>query len=94
LAVQGLTSTDHQERLQLIAMLRDCDAGTGLMHESFHPDRPEEFTRPWFAWATTLFAEFLIETYAWGQGTADRSLAIYLIAGRAYSIGARGTFHA
>jgi uncharacterized protein len=72
LAVQGLTSTDHQERLKLIAMLRDCDAGTGLMHESFHPDRPEEFTRPWFAWANTLFAELLIETYAWGQGTADR----------------------
>lgn len=67
LAMQGLTSTDQQERLALIAMLRDCDAGTGLMHESFHPDRPEEFTRPWFAWANTLFAELLIETYALGR---------------------------
>lgn len=63
IAMQGLTSSDHQERLSLIAMLRDCDGGTGLMHESFHPDHPEEFTRPWFAWANTLFAELLIETY-------------------------------
>ena len=29
------------------------------MHESFDPSAPEEFTRPWFAWANTLFAELL-----------------------------------
>ena len=27
------------------------------MHESFHVDDPGTFTRPWFAWANSLFAE-------------------------------------
>ena len=36
------------------------DAGTGLMHEGFHKDDPTEFTRPWFAWANSLFAEFVL----------------------------------
>ena len=29
------------------------------MHESFHPDRPDTFTREWFAWANSLFGEFI-----------------------------------
>ena len=36
------------------------DAGTGLMHESFHKDDPARYTRPWFAWANALFAEFVL----------------------------------
>ena len=44
-------------------MILATDAGTGYMHESFCPDRPEEFTRPWFAWANTLFAELILRLY-------------------------------
>ena len=29
------------------------------LHESFDPDEPGEYTRAWFAWANTLFAELL-----------------------------------
>ena len=36
------------------------DAGTGLMHEGFHKDDPARFTRPWFAWANSMFAEFVM----------------------------------
>ena len=36
------------------------DAGTGLMHESFHKDNPERYTRPWFAWQNTLFGELVL----------------------------------
>ena len=32
----------------------------GLMHEGFHKDDPEHFTRAWFAWANSIFAEFVI----------------------------------
>ena len=35
-------------------------AGRGLMHEGFHKDDPELFTRAWFAWANSIFAEFVI----------------------------------
>ena len=40
-------------------MLADTHAGTNYMHESFNPEEPEEFTRPWFAWANSLLGELL-----------------------------------
>jgi meiotically up-regulated gene 157 (Mug157) protein len=35
------------------------DAGTSYMHERFHADDPSQYTRPWFAWANSLFGEFM-----------------------------------
>jgi len=60
LAMQGLTSSDQAERRRLLDMLTTTTAGTSYMHESFHPDDPAQFTRPWFAWANSLFAEFVL----------------------------------
>lgn len=59
IVMQALTSADREEIKRCLAMLADTHAGTCFMHESFCPDRPEEYTRPWFAWANTLFAELL-----------------------------------
>jgi len=59
LAMQGLTSQSAAEQDDLLAMLTSTTAGTGVMHESFHPDDPQRFTRPWFAWANSLFALFV-----------------------------------
>jgi uncharacterized protein len=61
LCMQGLTSTSKQEKLSLLDCLLNCDAATGLMHESFYKDDPYQFTRPWFAWANSLFAEFVMD---------------------------------
>jgi uncharacterized protein len=61
LCIQSLTSTDHAEKLALLNTLLTTDAGTGLMHESFHKDDPHVFTRPWFAWANSLFAETVMD---------------------------------
>jgi hypothetical protein len=41
--------------------LRDTTAGTGFIHESFHKDDAKNFTRPWFAWANTLFGELIVK---------------------------------
>lgn len=60
LCMQGLTSNSESEILDIIHTLRDTDAGTNYMHESFHKDNPEKFTREWFSWANTLFAELII----------------------------------
>lgn len=60
LSMQGLTSIDRKEQLQLLEWLSSTHAGTGLMHEGFHKDDPAQFTRPWFAWSNSLFAEFVI----------------------------------
>lgn len=60
LIMQGLTTTDRQEQETLLHMLLQTTAGTNLMHESFHPDYPERYTRPWFAWANSLFSDFCL----------------------------------
>ncbi|MAN23604.1 MAG: metal-independent alpha-mannosidase [Gemmatimonadetes bacterium] len=64
LCIQGLTSVDLNEMDMLVEMLESTDAGTGFMHEGFNSDAPEEFTRPWFAWANSLFAEFVLHWLA------------------------------
>lgn len=59
--MRALTSTDKQEIEMCIKQLKHTHAGTGFMHETFHKDKPENFTRSWFAWANTLFGELLIK---------------------------------
>jgi len=58
--MQGLTATQRSEQDAIMAMLVNTTAGTNVMHESFHPDHPEQYTRPWFAWANSLFGEFVM----------------------------------
>jgi uncharacterized protein len=58
--MRGLTSTDDKEIAACFSTLRRTHAGTGFMHESFHKDDPAKFTRSWFAWANTLFGEFIL----------------------------------
>ena len=60
LCIQGITSQSESEKLKLLDMVMNTDAGTGLMHEGFHKDDPNQFTRPWFAWANSMFAEFVM----------------------------------
>lgn len=59
LCIQGLTATDGGEIRALTDMLENMDAGTLLMHEGVHKDDPAQFTRPWFAWANSIFSEFV-----------------------------------
>jgi meiotically up-regulated gene 157 (Mug157) protein len=63
ITTRGLTSTDDAEIRACIQSLKATHAGTGYMHESFHKDDPKKFTRSWFAWANTLFGEFLWKVY-------------------------------
>ncbi|MVN92829.1 glycoside hydrolase family 125 protein [Mucilaginibacter aquatilis] len=60
---RGLTSSNDEEIRYCIKTLQNTHAGTGFMHESFHKDNPEKFTRSWFAWTNTIFGEFLWKTY-------------------------------
>jgi len=59
LCIQGLTTTDPAEIQYLLNTLISIDADTNLMHEGVHVDDPAQFTRPWFAWANSIFAEFV-----------------------------------
>jgi meiotically up-regulated gene 157 (Mug157) protein len=61
--MRGLTSTDENEISDCIKLLKNTHAGTGFMHESFDKDDATKFTRAWFAWANTLFGEFILMVY-------------------------------
>ena len=61
LIVQALTSRDDAEILACLAQLKTTHAGTGFLHESFDADDPARFTRPWFAWANSLFGELILQ---------------------------------
>lgn len=63
ITMRGLISKDAAEIKACIAMLQKTHGDTGFMHEAFHKDDPKKFTRSWFAWANTLFGEFLWKTY-------------------------------
>jgi uncharacterized protein len=60
-AMRGITATDEAEIKQCLTTLQKTHAGTGFMHEAFHKDDPKRFTRSWFAWANTLFGEFILK---------------------------------
>jgi uncharacterized protein len=62
--MRGLTSVDGREIATCLKLLKTTHAGTGFMHESFFKDDPVRFTRSWFAWANTLFGEFVLQVYA------------------------------
>ena len=58
--MRAFTSTDDKEIKKCVEMLMNTDAGTGFIHESFHKDDADEFTREWFAWQNSLFGELII----------------------------------
>ena len=63
LIVEGLTSTQDSEIRECLTTLQKTHAGTGFMHEAFNEDDPNKFTRPWFAWANTIFGELVLKTF-------------------------------
>jgi len=61
--IQGLTATSDHEIHSCLDTLRRTHAGTGFMHEAFHKDNSDKFTRSWFAWANTIFGELVLKTF-------------------------------
>jgi meiotically up-regulated gene 157 (Mug157) protein len=63
ITIRALTSDDDAEILACLRMLKTTHAGTGFMHEAFDQDDPKTFTRPWFAWANSLFGELILKLH-------------------------------
>ncbi|MDI9358769.1 MAG: glycoside hydrolase family 125 protein [Phycisphaerales bacterium] len=63
IAARGLTSHNEHEIKQSLQYLIRSNAHTGFMHESFDPNDATIFTRKWFAWANSLFSEFVIRVF-------------------------------
>lgn len=63
ITLQAMTATNDDEIKQCLEWLKTTHAGTGFMHEGFHKDDPDNFTRSWFAWSNTLFGELIYILY-------------------------------
>ena len=55
----ALTSSSDAEIAKALRMLKRSSNKTGFMHESYNKNDASRFTRPWFAWANTLFGELI-----------------------------------
>ena len=63
ITLRALTSTDDDEIRACLVLLQKSHAGTGFMHEAFDKDDAKRFSRPWFAWANTLFGELILKVF-------------------------------
>jgi meiotically up-regulated gene 157 (Mug157) protein len=61
--MRGLTTNNDNEIRLCLNMLQKSHGNTGFMHESISVDDPMKFTRAWFAWANSLFGEFIWKLY-------------------------------
>lgn len=57
--MRALTSNDEGEIKYCLDTITQTDAGSFFIHESFDQSNPNRYTRPWFAWANSLFGELI-----------------------------------
>ncbi|MEC6746963.1 glycoside hydrolase family 125 protein [Marinilactibacillus sp. XAAS-LB27] len=63
LAMIGLTSKTKEEKAQMLDLMVETDANKKTLHEGFHKDNPEEYTREWFSWPNMLFCELMLDYF-------------------------------
>ncbi len=63
LIVQGMTATSGVEKQDVLTQLLASDPGDHLLHESFNPDDPRQYTRQSFGWPNALFSEFVMTQF-------------------------------
>lgn len=58
--VQAMTSSDDQEIIEALNAVK-ATSKLGLMHESVNVERVTDYTRSWFAWANSVFAQTILD---------------------------------
>ena len=61
LMAEALTTEREEDVNRIVKTLMETTDGTGYMHEGIHANNAAEYTRPWFAWANSLFSYLLIK---------------------------------
>ncbi|RMX88176.1 hypothetical protein D0868_14861 [Hortaea werneckii] len=60
LLVQAMTSNDDDEIMSLLEAVKRASP-LGLVHESVNVERVKDYTRSWFAWANSVFAQTILD---------------------------------
>ena len=63
LIMEGLTASTESERTDVLTELLASDPGDHLLHESFNPNDPKQFSRVDFGWPNALFSEFVMTAF-------------------------------
>ncbi|PWY87525.1 hypothetical protein BO70DRAFT_310768 [Aspergillus heteromorphus CBS 117.55] len=63
LLVQAMTSSSQAEITTSINLVRNSSL-LGLVHESINVNNIKDYTRPWFAWANSVFAQTILKVAA------------------------------
>jgi meiotically up-regulated gene 157 (Mug157) protein len=58
--VQAMTSDDDQEIMKCLGAVKNVSRN-GLIHESVNVDYARTYTRSWFAWANSVFAQTILD---------------------------------
>lgn len=61
--VQALSSDSDSEIIESINLVRDSSL-LGLVHESINVNNIRQYTRPWFAWANSVFSQTILKVAA------------------------------
>ena len=61
LAMAALTDPDEAAKRAAVEVLLATRGGTDRVHESFHVDRPQKWTRRWFSWAEATVCDLVFD---------------------------------
>jgi len=71
---------DDEEILESLYLIANNTNGLGLIHESVNIHNNSDYTRPWFAWANSYFAEMMLDL-------ADRKPGLIFKTNQSYTPG-------
>ena len=60
IAMQGLTSTDRAEKELCVKYMTATTGGAYVMHEAFNANNPSEYSRAYFTWPCSLYAQLVL----------------------------------
>jgi meiotically up-regulated gene 157 (Mug157) protein len=60
LLLQAMTSDDDEEIMECVNLVLKASP-LGLVHESINVNRINDYTRSWFAWANSVFAQTILD---------------------------------
>ena len=79
--ISNIYGTDSDDEITShLDMLLKSTSGLGLIHESINIHNESDYTRPWFAWANSYFAEMVLDL-------AERKPALIFKDDKPYVIG-------
>ncbi|TGZ84046.1 DUF1237 domain-containing protein [Ascodesmis nigricans] len=61
LLVAAMTTDDDKEIMTNLNMVLGASANLGLIHESVNVERVSDYTRSWFAWANSVYAQTIMD---------------------------------